>query len=562
MFAPTTPPNIGNITVPSSGLLMIGTTLDLLIVAKSLTQPNNQTSQWNVLNQNGIPGSGQAFFLNSATQINVHHFDDSAVDQSSWLTTVQDGAEFNYQGFTWTVTDVNLAGSHVEFTIAPNQGRPTAGLHDLNFVWGSSDPVPYVRDIDHLLTLNPNVQGFEGTTYDGNPTLNDNAYGIDINVDQLISSPDWDFVAVSNVSAASSPPPSGGDSLWTLAPNALDILRDSQVLIGATGNPETNLEVDGNILVGGGLSEQGIFFESGFISSNKFQSSIFKLSDDRLSINNFDGIEMTVGNAAARAAKFQINQQGIVGIGSNALDFGVGEVQIRRDSPAGEVSHLNLINSSTLDNTSTSIMFSPNVDATALAKIRANRTNISFGGDTDLILSTYQNGLNERAWLKANGNLGVGDGDAQAKVHAHAPTVNVAGANLRVSANDTRNGFYQLENIHLNVTSAIEVVRLTMTGANGLAVIIKIEIMGHTAGIGNGGFNQWVAWDGSSGTRIDGPQNLYWPSNQPQVTYTQPVTNSIGIQVGSSNLTNQFIGMLVVEFYVARDFSGNDGTIG
>ena len=110
---------------------------------------------------------------------------------------MQAGGTLSFAGLTWTITLVDPRGGHVRYTIQPNQGRPSEDDRLLTFEWGASDPVPYYFASGHYNHpwTNGNVQGFQGDTYDpATVVLNDNAYGVDINVDEFTISPDWDFM--------------------------------------------------------------------------------------------------------------------------------------------------------------------------------------------------------------------------------------------------------------------------------------------------------------------------------------------------------------------------------
>lgn len=202
LIGASVPSRTGWFDIPTSTIALEGDVLDLMIVVRAVSQPNVQTANWDVKNENGNPDNGNCNFQNSRTQLRISTEDQNG-DPVNWLNTVQVGGTVSFAGDTWTITDVDDRGGHVRFTIQPNQGRPSEDNRDITFTWGASDPVPYVDDADHYnhAWSSGNVEGFETTAYDpaNPPAGNTNAYGVDLVADFYNTSPDWDLLSYTSL---------------------------------------------------------------------------------------------------------------------------------------------------------------------------------------------------------------------------------------------------------------------------------------------------------------------------------------------------------------------------
>lgn len=188
-----TPQAIGWNQVNYNRILAPGVSIDVVAVVRSNVQANSFNGFWQVKNENGSPGEGEAIFQNNETEIRVHKTDENDTDQTANLEAVETGGTLSFAGLTWTITLVDIRGSHVRYSITPNLGRPTEEKYTLTFSWGFVDPVPFVRDAG-FFSGTPDISGIEGTSIDSLTTTND-AHGVDILVAPANVSDDWDIVS-------------------------------------------------------------------------------------------------------------------------------------------------------------------------------------------------------------------------------------------------------------------------------------------------------------------------------------------------------------------------------
>jgi hypothetical protein len=120
------------------------------------------------------------------------------------------------------------------------------------------------------------------------------------------------------------------------------ILGTGNIGIGTT-NPQTKLDVDGNLLIRAygttGSGTKGIFFRPDFVTTNQYNCSILTYDhslggeNDGLSINGYDGVSFCTGSGS-RQERMIILQNGNIGIGTTnpgcKLDIQGGAAQTLR----------------------------------------------------------------------------------------------------------------------------------------------------------------------------------------------------------------------------------------
>lgn len=201
-LAPFVPSVAGWVAIPVSSDVPAALVFDVMLITRSVVQPNVFTANWQTKNENSNPGSGEAIFRNNATEIRIHNTDKDDTNQETNLNSVNVGGTIAFGGMEWTITNITTTGSGAggrhNFFITPNQGRPSENVYPITFTWGSSAPIPYVKDAGFWLGMTKySVQGFEAESYDfGNPPPGtDDAYGIDLLVEDYNTPTDWDFMA-------------------------------------------------------------------------------------------------------------------------------------------------------------------------------------------------------------------------------------------------------------------------------------------------------------------------------------------------------------------------------
>lgn len=174
------------------------TIIDLIMVLRSPDDEVEFTYEWEYSKTNGDPPSGFIYHQggSSADQIRVHQEDSGAVDRTSYLDNIGPGSKIymDSTGVGWDVLEASKTGNVYTFIVDPG-ARSENGVSDFLFTYYGDAPIGYVYNTD-LYVADARISGYFGDTYDpDNATyLNDNGYGIDIEIQNVLSSTDWDIV--------------------------------------------------------------------------------------------------------------------------------------------------------------------------------------------------------------------------------------------------------------------------------------------------------------------------------------------------------------------------------
>lgn len=185
------------VIIPQGAVLApIGTEFDVVLIISPFTGELSFTYQWLYQRSNALPVSGEMNQPNNAPQLlRVHQEDSTATNRSAELDLIVAGSTITTGGVTWNVLNATKVVDFYEFEVTPAIGG-TVGLQDVTFRYFGTSPINYVREID-FYSASPGVQGFKSETgYDPDGmTLNDNAYGVDVQAQDALLPSDWDLLS-------------------------------------------------------------------------------------------------------------------------------------------------------------------------------------------------------------------------------------------------------------------------------------------------------------------------------------------------------------------------------
>ncbi len=182
-----------------------GTTIDIVMVFRPGTGGSTFTYEWDYIKANGDPLPGDIHHQGggSVDEIRIHEQDTSLVDRSTDLDYIGPGSviEMNDSGYVWEVLSASKTGDIYTFIVDPG-ARAGNATSDFTFTYFGTTTINYVYNTN-LYSSEARIKGFFGPEYDpSEPTyLNENGYGLDIKVQAMTSSSDWDVLT---------PPSSGG----------------------------------------------------------------------------------------------------------------------------------------------------------------------------------------------------------------------------------------------------------------------------------------------------------------------------------------------------------------
>jgi hypothetical protein len=222
-------------------LVNAGATFDVIaIVNEPDPTPTTFAYDWNYKTPNNIsiPVSGEIQQSNNLPDsLLISKLDNSLIDRNGDLSTITVGDFIEALGIRWAVQSVTPQTTYYNFGISPAIQSSPDGVTTFTFETVTATPITYGREVDYYLPT-AEVSGLYGVDI---PYIDivpdDNAYGIDLIVQDLSISTDWDIQA-SLGSVASVPTTdalglennitvakSGGD--FTTLKDALDSITDS-----------------------------------------------------------------------------------------------------------------------------------------------------------------------------------------------------------------------------------------------------------------------------------------------------------------------------------------------
>ena len=235
------------VAIPSE-IIPAGTNFRVLLATNEPDPtPVSWTGDWDydTPNNDGTPAAGGILHSNNDSSLfNIHKTDDNGGDRGAELLALSVGDIIDGVGTRWTIGSINDNGTYITFGVSPTlQGTPD-GVSTFTFETVSATPITTGLDTDYFLG-NANIRGLfaiDGSLDD--VVENDNGYGVDIELQQVTVSDDWDFLAISGGAGGSSS--SGGgdieivdnlttqDSTKALSANQGYVLDQSKSNVGHT----------------------------------------------------------------------------------------------------------------------------------------------------------------------------------------------------------------------------------------------------------------------------------------------------------------------------------------
>ena len=131
----------------------------------------------------------------------VSKTDSNSNPQDPFLTTLTIGDIINGGGQSWAIQSITEELTYYTFQVAPSAVGVPKGIQTFNFETVVPTPITYHNDVDHWIS-DPSIKGVLSLNGDyDTATINDTQYGVDIKVQEVSVSPDWDVLAYSGNSS-------------------------------------------------------------------------------------------------------------------------------------------------------------------------------------------------------------------------------------------------------------------------------------------------------------------------------------------------------------------------
>lgn len=182
-------------------LVLAGQTFDIVaVVNEPDPTPSVFVGNWNYQKPTNLtpPLSGQMTHSSKeSNKLLIHYIDNDLGDRTVQLQTLEVGDLIRSNDVQWAIQSIIDQTTYIEFDVAPATQSSVLGVNSFEFETKLETPITYAVDVDYYLT-DPNVSGLfiEDGSYD-DIVVDDNAYGVDLLVQEVIQSDDWDVVASS-----------------------------------------------------------------------------------------------------------------------------------------------------------------------------------------------------------------------------------------------------------------------------------------------------------------------------------------------------------------------------
>lgn len=189
---------IGNNIIPA------GITFDLLQIIRSKSGANTFVGDWDYIRTDATdPVAGEINHSNNGALMYVNEIDDGATNRTADLDTVDSGDLISAGGLEWDVVSATKTLDVYEFAVTPNT-RLSAGVYTFTFTTYGTTPITYVHANNFWLST-PQANGvyLDSGNYPGDATISENAHGVDILMQDLSLSEDWDLIGSGSAGSAS-----------------------------------------------------------------------------------------------------------------------------------------------------------------------------------------------------------------------------------------------------------------------------------------------------------------------------------------------------------------------
>lgn len=205
----------GWVEIPGPGnIIAAGTQFEVaLYVTEPDPTPVTFVGNWNYVTpaQESVPISGQISHSDRLRDsLRVHKTDADGGDRAAELAGMTVGDTIEAGGTRWAISAITDNGTWIDFSVAP-QNQIADGLQPFTFETVTASPITVVADPDFYLG-NTDVRPFYSVD-GGARVLTDDAYNVDIQIQEVSVSPDWDVMAISGSGGSGG---GGGGSPWSI----------------------------------------------------------------------------------------------------------------------------------------------------------------------------------------------------------------------------------------------------------------------------------------------------------------------------------------------------------
>lgn len=181
---------------PVTELFTSSTVWDILLITTGDATTTSLTASWNYQSSNAAPAAGYAHHSTNGKTLVFHHTDNGSTDRETALEALRPGDTITIGTTVWQIAKTTDGTSTQTFEVLPRAQHGTKGVGSFVFKATDSATLEYVNYTNHY-SSDSEVQGLLSTTGYSNVATDNNAYGVDVEFQEMSVSPDWDLISYS-----------------------------------------------------------------------------------------------------------------------------------------------------------------------------------------------------------------------------------------------------------------------------------------------------------------------------------------------------------------------------
>lgn len=175
-------------------IVVSGTVFDVVLITRNTGTPTTYTFDWNYVRSGNDPTTGQATHASNGASLKIHHEDDGATSRQTELESLAPGDKIAAGGLEWSILSATADIDFVDFLVEPAARLGSNSLLTFTLTKYATASISYVNVANHYVA-DSEVDGIYSTSGYDSIATDDDAYGVDLQVQAATVSSEWDLIA-------------------------------------------------------------------------------------------------------------------------------------------------------------------------------------------------------------------------------------------------------------------------------------------------------------------------------------------------------------------------------
>ena len=181
---------------PLTEIFTSSTVWDILLITTGDATTTSLTASWNYQSSSAAPAAGYAHHSPNGKTLVFNHDDNGTTDREAALEALRPGDTITIGTTVWQIAKTTDGASAQTFEVLPRAQHATKGVGSFVFKATDSATLEYVTKSGHY-SGDSEVQGLLSSTGYSNVATSNDAFGVDIEFQEMSVSADWDLISYS-----------------------------------------------------------------------------------------------------------------------------------------------------------------------------------------------------------------------------------------------------------------------------------------------------------------------------------------------------------------------------